>query len=152
MTGKLDLYKAYYDASWTNPPASFVEAGMQYLADDFRQIDADGKVTGDRAAWIGMGQMLMAAFSDIKSVISDMQEVEDGVIVTNHFEGTHTGDLDLSMLGAGVVKASGKYIVWSETTNKFMIEGDKITGIKTIAGGGTAKFLETLGVKMPSAS
>jgi len=152
MTGKLDLYKAFYNASWANPPASFPEAAMKYLADDFKNLDPDGKVLMDRAGWIGMSQMLVTSIAGFKSVITSMKEVEDGVVVTAHFEGTHTSDLDLSALGAGVSKASGKHIVWPDATNKFTIEGDKITGVQGLAGAGREAFLAPLGVKMPAAS
>ncbi len=129
MTSKVDVYKKYYEAAWADPPASIVEAGETYLSDDFKNFDKDGNVIGDKAAYIGMTNLLAAAFKDFKAVYSDIREEGDSVIVSSHFEGTHTGDLDLSAMGMGVVPASGKKIVWPESRLKFKIEGDKIVSI-----------------------
>jgi hypothetical protein len=55
-----------------------------------------------------MGQLLAASFEDFKWVLRDLREADDGVLMSGHFEGMHTGDLDLSAMGAGVITASGK--------------------------------------------
>lgn len=66
-----------------------------------------------------MGQMLFTAFKDFNWVRSDLRQEGDSVIMSGHFEGTHTGDLDLSAMGAGVIPASGKMIVWPETSVEY---------------------------------
>ena len=105
----------------------------------------------DRAAYIGMGQLLGSAFTDFKAVYSDVREEGDSVIATYHFEGTHTGDLDLTAMGLGVIPASGKKIVWPEDTSAFKIRGDKVVSIKPYGdSAGVESFLAALGVKLPS--
>lgn len=152
MRSKLDVYREYNEASWANPPSSFMEADMTYLSDDFQSLDKDGNLVMNREMYTGMGQLLYAAFKDFKFVINDLQEVEDGVIVTGHFEGIHTGDLDLSGMGLGIIPASGKKIVWPEARSKFKIVDEKIVGIEAYGdSGGIESFLETLGVKAPAA-
>jgi predicted ester cyclase len=152
MSNTLDIYKAYYDASWANPPSSVTEASEIYLSDDFQSLDKDGNVEMDRKTYIGSSQPLFAAFEDLKFVLNDIREEGDSVIVSGHFQGTHSGDLDLSMMGMGVIPASGKMIVWPESTNKFKVEGDKIVSIQAVGdAAGIASFLETLGVKLPTA-
>jgi predicted ester cyclase len=152
MGSKKDLYNAYFKASWTNPPSSLTEANMTYLSDDFKNYDKDGNVLMDRAAYTGMGQLLGSAFKDFKAEYSDIREEGDSVIVTYHFEGTHTGDLDLSAMGLGVIPASGKKIVFPEDTAAFKIQGDKIVSIKPYGdSAGMASFLAALGVTPPSA-
>jgi len=152
MGSKLDVYNAYEEMAWSNPPASMIEALSKYFADDFQSFDQGGTVVMDKKAYIGMVHLLLTAFKDFKAVVSDRSEVSEGVIVSSHFEGTHTSDLDLSAMGIGVVPASGKKIVWPETRNLFEINNDKIVSIKPLdESGGMNSFLEPLGVKLQAA-
>ncbi len=151
MGSKLDLLKEYHEAVWADPPASLQEANMKYISDDFHNYDTDGKVIGDKEAYIGLSVLLASAFTGFKGVVGEMREEGDDVIATSHFEGTHTGDLDLSAFGMGVIPASGKMIVWPDTTNVFTIKNDQIVSIKPYGdSGGMAAFLEPLGVTMPA--
>lgn len=151
MTSKVDLYKEYFEAAWANPPASIVEASKAYLADDFQSLGKDGNVEQNRDAFIGASQLMAAAFTDFKFVYSDIHEEDDGVVVIGQFEGVHTGDLDLSALGVGVIPASGKKFV-VPSGNKFKIEGDKIVSRQDYGDyGGSAAFLAALGVTPPAA-
>ena len=151
MSSKVDLYKEYFDAAWANPPSSFEEAGKAYIADDFQSLDKDGNVEQNRETWIGVGQLMATAFTNFKFVYSDIHEEDDGVIVIGQFEGMHTGDLDLSALGLGVIPSSGKKIV-IPSGNKFKIENDKIVSRQDYGDyGGSAAFLTALGVTPPTA-
>ena len=150
MAKKMDVVKAYYDLAWTNPPASALKAIETYYADDFKSLDKSGNVVMTKEMLIGMTQLLSAAFKDFKAVYSDLHEEADGVFMKFHFEGTQTGDLDLSAMGLGVVPASGKKIIWPEADTKWLVEGGQITGEKEISGG-IAWFLSPLGVKLPTA-
>ena len=121
MTSKLDVVKA-----WLAQPISDNEARMAYIAEDFQNVDYDYKA-------------------------SEVREEGDAVIMTGHFEGTHTADIDLSLLGAGVVPASGKKIVWPEWSTKITVGQAKITRMEPYGeGGGMEAFLAPLGVKPPS--
>jgi len=152
MGSKLDVYKAFFEAAWSNPPSSVIEANQTYLADDFQNFDKDGNVVMDKQAYIGMSQLLASAFKDFKAVYSDLREEGDSVIVSYHFEGKHTNDLDLSAMGLGVIPATGKKIVWPEDTAAFKIQGDKIVSIKPYGdSGGMESFFAPLGVTPPSA-
>jgi hypothetical protein len=153
MISKMDLYKKYYEETWANPPASMVAANNKYLSDDFKNYDKDGKVLMNKEAYAGLGVLLASAFKDMKAVYSSMREEGDNVIVTYHFEGTHTGPLDLSAMGLGVIQPSGKKIVWPDDTAAFEIKGDKIVSIRPYGAstGGLEGFLEPLGVKLPTA-
>jgi predicted ester cyclase len=147
-----DIYNAYYEASYANPPSSNVEAIVTYFSDDFQSLDKDGNVVMTKEVYTGMVQLLFAAFKDFKYVRSDLREEGDSVIVSGHFEGTHTGDFDLSAMGMGVIPASGKKIIWPEASNEFKIDGDKIVSIKPVGdSGGMEAFLAALGVKAPAA-
>ena len=152
MTSKLEVVSNFLEESWSDPPASNLEVSMATYSDDFVNLDEDGNVLMDKEAYIDMGQLMFASFADFRWVLSDLREEDDGVIMSGHFEGTHTGDLDLSALGAGVIPASGKKIVWPEAIVKWRVRGDKIVSIQPYGGsGGLEGFLAPLGVNLPSA-
>jgi predicted ester cyclase len=152
MTSRLDVYNRYVEETWADPPSSVIEANEKYLSEDFHTLDKNGNVEMDRQTYIGMTRLLEASFSDFRAVYSDTHEEGDNVVVTYHFEGTQTGDLDLSAMGLGVIPASGKRVVWPEDTVEFGIEGEKIVSIRSHGDtGGTAAFFEALGVELPEA-
>jgi predicted ester cyclase len=150
MGSKVDLVKAYYDKAWSNPPASLKEAVEIYFSDDYKSFDKDGNVVMTREAFVGMSQLMLAAFKDFKVVYGDIHEESDGVVSSYHFEGTHTGPMDLSAMGLGVIPPSGKKIVWPEQSSKWKVEGGKIVSEVPVTGG-MEEFLAALGVKLPSA-
>jgi predicted ester cyclase len=149
MGKAMDVYKAYFELSWSNPPSSFGEALAKYVSDDFVNLNSDGVVEGDKEAWGAMVQLMNAALSDLKYPYTSMREEGDSVIVVGHFEGTHTGDFDLSAMGLGVIPASGKHIVWPDSTTEFKIAGDKIVSAQDLSGGGMAAFFAPFGITMP---
>ncbi len=148
MTSKADVIRRWHKDSWANPPSSIGEAATKYFSDDYQGLDKDGNVMSDKAAYIGMSQLLLTAFIGFKGVVHDISEDGDSVILTFHFEGTHTGDLDLSMMGLGVIPASGKRIVTPESKTRFKVEGNQIVGSQPISGG-FESLLAGLGVKPP---
>ncbi len=145
MGKQAELVKAWTDAG-------SIEHSAPYLADDFQSYDRDGNVQFDRATWVGMGHMLEAAFTDFKWVRTKLREEGDSVIMTGHFEGTHTGDLDLSAMGFGIVPASGKKIVWPDSRSKVSVKDGKIARSRDIGEtGGLETFLGALGIEPPVA-
>jgi predicted ester cyclase len=147
MASKIDILKAW-NAAGNKNPASAETAG--YLTDDFQNKDKDGKFLMDKQAYIGMGALMASAFTGLKFVFTDLREEGDAVVATFHTEGTHTGPLDLSAMGMGVVPPSGKMIVWPDRSSRFLFSGDKISGIQDLAEGGMQSFFAPLGVKPPS--
>jgi predicted ester cyclase len=128
-----------------------MEAHATYLSDDFQNVDKDDNVVMNKEGYIGMSHMLLASLPDFEFVRTALREEGDFVIMTGHFEGTHTGDLDLSAMGVGVIPASGKKIVWPEASAKLTVEGDKIARMEPYGdSGGMEAFLAPLGVKPPS--
>ena len=150
MGSKVEIIRAWHDESWANPPSSMVEAAEKYFSDDYQGLDNDGSVMMDKAAYIGMTQLMMKAFPDFKGVVHDLSEDDGDVIMTFHWEGTHTGDFDLSAMGLGVIPASGKKAATPESKTRFMVEGGKIVGNQPISGG-FEWLLAELGVTPPSA-
>lgn len=150
MTSKVDVVRTYHEEAYTNPPSSVIEAGEKYLSDDFQGLDKEGNVISDKAAFLGMTHLLFNAFKDFRGVVHDIEEKDGAILLKFHFEGTHTGDFDLSAMGLGVIPASGKRIVTPEAKSWFMVEGDQIVGTQPISGG-MESLLAELGVAPPSA-
>lgn len=125
----------WHEESWANPPSSVVQAAEKFFSDDFKSLDKDGNVISGKAEFVASNKQLMEAFKDFKGVVHDISEVGDSVILTFHFEGTHTGDFDLSAMGLGVIPATGKKVVTPESKTRFMIEGDQIVSSQPISGG-----------------
>lgn len=151
MTSNIEFVKAYLDRAWKDVPSSIAEASQETLSDDFQQIDAKGNAVLNKEGYIGGGQMMAAAFEGFTWVLSDLRDEGDSVVMTGHFEGTHTADLDLSPFGAGVIPASGKKIVFPDANLRWVIEGDKIVREEAMDESGSLEaFIAVLGVEPPS--
>ena len=145
MTSKLDVVK-----EWISQP-NIVEANETYFSDDFQSVDKDGNVVMDKQGYQAFVRTELAALPDMKWVPAEFGEEGDLVIMSGHFEGTFTNDLDLSAIGMGVIPASGKKIMWPQMSVSYQVKGDKI--VKEIPYGdvsGFEDFLAPLGVKLPS--
>jgi hypothetical protein len=146
MTSNLDVVKA-----WTDLPAGDLAASAAYLSKDFQSLDKDGNVEMNKEAWVGMGHILLASFTDYDWVRTGIREEGDFVIMSGRFEGSFTSDLDLSAMGMGVIPASGKEIDWPESSSKITVEGDKIVRLEQIGdSSGMETFLAALGVEPPA--
>lgn len=150
MTSKTDVIRRWESESWSNPPTSAIEAAKKYFSDNFQGLDQNGNVISDKAAYVGMTHLLFKAFKDFKGVVHHLQEDNGSVIMTFHFEGTHTGDFDLSAMGLGIIPASGKKVVTPESKTRFIVEGDQIVSTQPISGG-FESLLAGIGVMPPSA-
>ena len=126
------------------------ETAVGYLSDYFQNFDRDGNVALTKEGILAMGRMMNASFTDYGFVLKDLCDEGDFVIMTGHFEGKFTSDLDLSPLGVGIIPATGKKIVWPEASAKIMVEGEKIVRMEPYAGAaGLKAFLSVLGVEPP---
>ena len=140
MTSNIDVIRA-----WNKVPLGDAQGTIDFLAEDFEQIGADGSVQS-KAQYAGMIHMMYGSLPDMHGFISELREEDGAVLMTYHFEGTFQNNLDLSALGMGVIPASGEKIVWPEDTVKVTVEGDKIRRIEPHGGviGSTADFLAPL--------
>lgn len=136
MSSKTDVVRKWHEKSWSNPPSSMIEANNIYLSDSYQATDKDGNPRGNKAAMSAMSQILSHAFEGFRGVVHDLQEEQDGTVtMTFHFEGRHTGDLDLSAMGLGVIPATGIDIMTPESKTIFTVEGDQIVSSQAISGG-----------------
>ena len=125
MSNQLNVVSAYLKLLETL--ADNAEEAWACLADDFQNIDKDGNVVLNRERFVGMSRMLLASFPDLSFVKTGIREEGDYIVVSGHNEGTHVHDIDLSAMGAGIVAASGKKVVWPEANFKVIVLDGKIS-------------------------
>lgn len=131
---KVDVIRKWHEESWANSRSSNVEAAVKYFSGDYQGLDKDGNVISDKSGSIEITKRSMNAFDDFNRVVLDIVEDNDSVILTFHFEGTHSGDLDLTAMGLDLIPASGKSVVTPESQSRFMVEGDRIVASLPISG------------------
>jgi predicted ester cyclase len=138
---RIELVKSAYDL---DDPEQY-----SHYSDDFQYSDALGGPPQDRDTWISMGQLMRSAFPDLSLVIEDSREEGDDVVVTSHFSGTFSNDMDLSPLGLGVIPSTGKTADFPSATNQVSFENGKISkmyGLDTGREAGMAGILKAFGV------
>jgi predicted ester cyclase len=138
---RIELVKSAYDL---DDPEQY-----SHYSDDFQYSDALGGPPQDRDTWISMGQLMRSAFPDLSLVIEDTREEGDDVVVTSHFSGTFSNDMDLSPLGLGVIPSTGKTADFPSATNQVSFENGKISkmyGPDTGQEAGMAGILKAFGV------
>lgn len=119
-----------------------------YYTDDFVLTNAKGDPPSDKDGVLAMGDLMATALPDISTVIEDIREEGDSVILTSHWEGTFANDFDLSAMGVGVIPATGKTVVFPTSTIRIDFDGDKICAIHDPGIGpdaGVGGFLKALG-------
>jgi hypothetical protein len=140
---KIELVRKVND--WSEP------LRKDYYTDDFQLTNAQGAPPSDTEATLAMGQLMQSAMPDISTVIEDIREDGDDVVLTSHWEGTFVNDFDLSAMGLGVAPATGKAVVFPTSTIRISFDGDKISRIHdpaTDPDAGVAGFFKALGVEM----
>ena len=144
MNSKMEVAKAWAAAVAPGSNIGF-DAAANLLADDFQNLDQDGNGALNKDGLLNLGRTMQAAFTDYGFVVSELSEEGDAIIIIGHNEGVHTGDLDLSAMGLGVIPASGKKIVWLAASAKLTIAGDQIKRMEPYAGpAGLKAFLAGL--------
>jgi predicted ester cyclase len=122
-----------------------------YLADDFQfSGPVPEPISGQQ--WLGLTKLMRAAFPDIQYRMRVVDVEGDVVTATNQLSGTHTGDLDLSAMGMGVIPATGKSFSNPEEVGRGVVRGDKLASIHItpVEGGGLMGILAQLGIKPPA--
>ena len=146
MGSNLDIVR-----EWQNLAADDVEGRGAYLSDDFVSVDSEGNVVLTKESWTAMFHMLLASFPDWRYVTSNLRQEGDAVLMTGHFAGKFTGDLDLTPMGMGVIPASGKETVWDDSDQKITVVDGKVAKFEPLGhSGGMGPFLKGLGVEPPA--
>jgi thiamine pyrophosphate-dependent acetolactate synthase large subunit-like protein len=140
---KIEIVRKVND--WSEPRRK------DYYADNFQSTNAQGAPPSDRDAAFAIGQLMQSAMPDIRTVVEDIREDGDDVVLTSHWEGTFVNDFDLSAMGLGVAPATGKAVVFPTSTIRISFDGDRISRIHdpaTDPDAGPAGFFKALGMEM----
>jgi predicted ester cyclase len=137
---KVDIVKLAFNLD--TPP----EVSYGHLADDYQWVDSIGSPPMNKQAWMGMASTMRAAFPDLGFAIDEVHQDGNDVMLTGHFTGTFTNDMDLSAMGMGVLKATGKAVKFPSNTSRVSFTGDKISRNQDLSTGPTAGFSGFLAV------
>jgi hypothetical protein len=101
--------------------------------------------------WIGLSKSLKRAFPDIRYNVRIVSIEGDVVKTTTQLSGTHTGDLDLTAMGFGVIPATGISFSNPEEKGEAVVKGDKVVSlhVKSVEGSGLMGILQKIGVEVP---
>ena len=134
---------------------SYMEAGdrasaQKLLSEDFTfSGPVPEPISGSE--WLGMHEKLHVAFPDWAFNMSDLSVDGDLVRGTAMITGTHSGELDLSVMGLPSVPATGKRIKLPRDEAELRVEGGKVKYFKTNPNpeAGVTGILKQLGVAVP---
>ena len=132
--------------------AADFDTAASYLSDDFQFSSPMMPQPLNAAQWIGFTRALRAGVPDL-SYNFRIHGAEGNVVrVSTQISGTHTGDLDMSGMGVGVIPATGKPFACAEEQSDGTVVGDKVVSIYIHATPetGLADMLRQIGVEMPS--
>lgn len=129
------------------------ETARQWLADDFVFDDPfspQPPMTAEQ--WLGANRSLHDAFEDFSFNFRILDEEDDRVWVEARMSGTHTGDWDLSQMGAGVIPATGIHVETSPSVTCGYIDADgraaRIEVVEQTEDSGMLGILRRLGIQI----
>ena len=147
MSG-IDLVKQLMAAVETGDFAAM----SRVLSDDFT-LEGPTPQPASKAEYIGLMQVLTAAFPDWAFNPTDWSELGDEVHETHNITGTHSGTLNLPMLLPGPVAATGvKFKQYPEPSVWTIKNGQVRRAVVTHPAGqpsGVANLLRQIGVPLP---
>ena len=121
-----------------------------FLSEDFKFMGPVPEPIG-AMEWLGLSKSLKKAFPDIRYNVRIVSIEGDVVRTTTQLSGTHTGDLDLTAMGFGVIPATGISFSNPEEEGDAVVKGDKVVSlhVKSVEGSGLMGILQKIGVEVP---
>lgn len=106
----------------------------------------------DANQWLDVSAILQTAFPDLNYNFSIDDVDGDTVSISAALSGTHTGDLDLRMMGMGVVPPTGKTVAIGRDYGVVTVYDGKIVSWEINANPetGLRGILSQLGIRMPA--
>jgi predicted ester cyclase len=141
-----EIAEAYADAF----NAGDLDTLADLLADDF-QFSGPVPEPMDRDQFLGLMELMGQAFPDIQFNTRLVDINRNVVRFTNQLAGTHTGNLDLSFMGLGVIPPTGRPFSMAREDGETVIENGYVvsTHIYPTEGAGLMAILDQLGIKVP---
>lgn len=126
------------------------DSAKSLLSDDF-QFSGPVPEPMNGQQWMGIASIMKAAFPDINYNLNVLGAEGNKVRISTQLTGTHTGEFDLSMMGMGVIPATGKAISNAKEEGELTVVGGKLTSWKSppTEGAGLPALLAQIGVKPP---
>jgi predicted ester cyclase len=120
------------------------------LADDFQFSGPVPEPMG-RDQFLGLMDVMWNAFPDLQFNTRLVDINRNVVRFTNQLAGTHTGDLDLSSMGLGVIPPTGRSFSMAREDGETVIQDGYVvsTHVYPTEGAGMMAILGQLGVKVP---
>ena len=121
------------------------------LTDDF-QFSGPVPEPISGPAWMGMSASLKAAFPDLNYQFKAENVDGNTVHFSAQLKGTHTGTLDLSAMGLGVIPPTNKTFAAAHEKGKASVQDGKVKTwvMDKTENAGLMAILGQLGVKIPS--
>jgi hypothetical protein len=103
-------------------------------------------------AWMGMSASLKTAFPDLNYQFKIESVDGNTAHISAQLKGTHTGILDLSAMGLGVIPPTNKAFTAAYEKGEASVQDGKVKtwAMKGTEGAGLMAILDQLGVKMPA--
>ena len=102
--------------------------------------------------WMGMSATLKAAFPDLNYQFKVEGADGNTVNISAQLKGTHTGNLDLSAFGMGVVPPTNKSFAATRETGTATVEGNQVKAwaVNPSPTAGLMAILGQLGIQPPT--
>ena len=128
----------------------FVKA-QSTLANDF-QFSGPVPQPISGPVWMGMSASLKAAFPDLNYQFKIESVEGDKVNISAELKGTHSGNLDLTAMGMGVIPATNKSFAAKHEHGEASVQDGKVKtwAMKPTEGAGLMAILGQLGIKPPT--
>jgi hypothetical protein len=127
------------------------EKANSYLSNDFKfSGPVPEPISGE--AWMGMSASLKAAFPDLNYQFK-IEGVDDNTAhISAQLKGTHTGTLDLSAMGLGIIPPTNKAFAVAHEKGEVSVQDGKVKtwAMNGTEGAGLMAILGQLGVKTPA--
>ncbi|HEY46510.1 MAG: hypothetical protein AMJ88_07180 [Anaerolineae bacterium SM23_ 63] len=121
-----------------------------FLSEDFKFMGPVPEPMSGKQ-WVRLSKSMLRAFPDIQYHFRIDSIEGDVVRTTTRLTGTHTGGLDLTAMGLGVIPATGISFSNPEEEGEAVVKGDKVVSlhVKSVEGSGLMGILQKIGVEVP---
>jgi predicted ester cyclase len=127
MTGT-ELVKAYYAAL----DSGDMDKAEQYLSEEYQLIDFISQPM-DKNAVFDLLKRFKAALTNLRHSLSNIQAEGNVVKLNVQLSGTNSAQLDLSMMGIGIIPRTRRFIIFPSGNYEFIIKDGKIAEQRDIS-------------------